>query len=846
MLAFRAPAAGAATLTVAPDADARVSEGNASTNYGTSSTLRVDAGSDPDVESYLRFTVANVSGPIQSARLRLFASSSTGNGPAVSAVTNAWTETGISWGNRPARTGDPQDDKAAIASGAWVEWNVTTLVTGNGTYSFALTGTSTDGVDFGSREGSNKPSLVLEIGTAVDTGPPTAPSGLTATATGPTRVDLSWTASSDDQGIASYDVYRGGAFLATSAGPGTTYSDTSVAPSTTYSYHLVARDTAGKLSGPSTAAQATTPAGSPTPITQTFTAAADARVSEASSGTNYGSATALRVDAGSDPDVESFLRFSVGSLSGTVQSALLRVYASSGTADGPAAYSTSPNWQEAGITWSTRPARTSGPTDDKGSIASGRWIEWNVTPLVTAGASSFVLAGTSTDGVDFQSREAANKPQLLVTTGNPVPDAEPPSAPEHLTATAPTATRVNLSWEASRDDVGVTGYDVYRNEAFLVSVGAETTTTDQTVAASTTYAYHVLARDASGKLSEPSNTATVTTPGASADPVIAAAGDIACAPNSSSYNGGLGTSTACRQRFTSDLLVAGGYAAVLALGDLQYPGGAFDDFRASYDPTWGRVKTITKPVPGNHEYDTPGAAGYFSYLAPRPAGPDEGVLASTSAPGTSSRSTATAQHRRRVRRRLPAGDLAASGSRGSPDRLHARLLAPSAVQLRPEAARRPCRRSGGALRRAGVDVVLAGHDHDYERFAPQGADGAARHRARRPRVRRRHRRGELRQRQLPDREQPGPPEHHVRRARAHAARHQLRLAVRSRGGEDVHRLGLDGLPLTTWTFASGTSRTAEAPGLLRRIPFGGCPRSAPRGLDDGSRPRSPSPRWRRR
>jgi acid phosphatase type 7 len=724
MLAIRAPAAGAATLTVAPDADARVSEGNASTNYGTSSTLRVDAGSDPDVESYLRFTVANVSGPIQSARLRLFASSSTGNGPAAFAASNAWTETGINWGNRPAMTGDPQDDKAAIASGAWVEWNVTALVTGNGTYSFALAGTSTDGIDFGSREGSNKPSLVLEIGTAVDTGPPTAPSDLTATATGPTRVDLSWTASLDDQGISSYDVYRGGAFLATSAGPGTTYSDTSVAPSTTYSYHLIARDTAGRLSGPSTAAQATTPAGSPTPITQTFTAAADARVSESSSGTNYGTATTLRVDAGSDPDVESFLRFSVGSLSGTVQSALLRVYASSGTADGPAAYSTSPSWQEAGITWSTRPARSSGPTDDKGSIASGRWIEWNVTPLVAAGASSFVLAGTSTDGVDFQSREAANKPELLVTTANPVPDAEPPSAPANLTAAAPTATRVNLSWEASRDDVGVTGYDVYRDQAFLKSVGAETTTTDQTVVASTPYAYHVVARDASGKLSEPSNTATVTTPETSPDPVIAAAGDIACAPSSSSYNGGLGTSTACRQRFTSDLLVAGVYAAVLALGDLQYPAGAFSDFQASYDPTWGRVKTITKPVPGNHEYQTANASGYYSYFGPAAGDPANGYYSFD----------VGSWHI--VALNSNCSSISGGCGAGSPQEtwLRADLAAhPTTCALAYWHHPRWSSAGGGTSSMqaiwktaydAGVDVALAGHVHNYERFAPQGATGA--------------------------------------------------------------------------------------------------------------------------
>src|SRR5262245_2405919 len=95
--------------------------------------------------------------------------------------------------------------------------------------------------------------------------------------------------------------------------------------------------------------------------------------------------------------------------------------------------------------------------------------------------------------------------------------------------------------------------------------------------------------------------------------VLAAAGDIACSPNDPSYNGGLGTAAECRMKDTSDLLVGAGYDAVVLLGDDQYESGAFADFLASYDPTWGRVKAITRPAPGNHEYNTPGAAGYYQY-----------------------------------------------------------------------------------------------------------------------------------------------------------------------------------------------------------------------------------------
>src|SRR5204862_5178406 len=98
------------------------------------------------------------------------------------------------------------------------------------------------------------------------------------------------------------------------------------------------------------------------------------------------------------------------------------------------------------------------------------------------------------------------------------------------------------------------------------------------------------------------------------DPVIAAAGDIACDPTSGSFNGGSGTSTACHEKATSDLLLQNPVDAVLTLGDNQYESGSLAAFKASYDPTWGRVYAMTHPALGNHEYETSGASGYFSYF----------------------------------------------------------------------------------------------------------------------------------------------------------------------------------------------------------------------------------------
>lgn len=53
-------------------------------------------------------------------------------------------------------------------------------------------------------------------------------------------------------------------------------------------------------------------------------------------------------------------------------------------------------------------------------------------------------------------------------------------------------------------------------------------------------------------------------------------------------------------------------AAVLVLGDAQYPNGKLEDFQRSYDPSWGRFKNITWPVPGNHEDWGSQAGGYFA------------------------------------------------------------------------------------------------------------------------------------------------------------------------------------------------------------------------------------------
>ena len=117
------------TVRALPDADAMVKEGSPSSNYVEQcrpSRRRRDRPGRRELPGSL---VSGLSGgPVQSARLRLWATSATTNGPAAYSTTNAWAEGGaggITWATRPARTSPPTDDKASVPGGAWVEFDVT-------------------------------------------------------------------------------------------------------------------------------------------------------------------------------------------------------------------------------------------------------------------------------------------------------------------------------------------------------------------------------------------------------------------------------------------------------------------------------------------------------------------------------------------------------------------------------------------------------------------------------------------------------------------------------------------------------------------------------------------------
>ena len=249
------------------------------------------------------------------------------------------------------------------------------------------------------------------------------------------------------------------------------------------------------------------------------------------------------------------------------------------------------------------------------------------------------------------------------------------------------------------------------------------------------------------------------------DPIIAAAGNIACDPNNPAFNGGAGTASACRMRYVSNLLLKKGgvprYRLVLGLGDMQYVCGGLAAYRQSYGPTWGRVLSVTRPVVGDKDYrstanapggtdctDPPGhAAGFFGYFGPTKPYllTNAGSVAGSGAfysfnfprgctPGPGKRCwhlIALNGNCRKAPGCVPGTDQY--------DWLQSDLTAHPNLRYRCTIAfwhwpRFTSGKHGNdptydpiwrLLYARGVDIVLNAHDHDYERFAPQNPNGVA-------------------------------------------------------------------------------------------------------------------------
>ena len=167
---------------------------------------------------------------------------------------------------------------------------------------------------------------------------------------------------------------------------------------------------------------------------------------------------------------------------------------------------------------------------------------------------------------------------------------------------------------------------------------------------------------------------------------------------------------------------------VAALGDLAYPKGTVQQFHDCYDATWGVYKNRTRPAPGNHEYYTPAASPYFEYFGSAAGNPGEGyysydlggwhiVVLNSNCDQIKGCGTASPQER------WLQDDLVAHHARCILAYWHHPLFSSG---MDPRHARADQMRAiWWDLYKAGTTIVLNGHEHYYERFAPQDPDGNA-------------------------------------------------------------------------------------------------------------------------
>jgi Calcineurin-like phosphoesterase len=397
--------------------------------------------------------------------------------------------------------------------------------------------------------------------------------------------------------------------------------------------------------------------------TTTLNPVADSHVQADFPTSNYGSSTTLRVDG--SPVSLAYLKFDVQGLSGRPTKATLKVFVpvDSTTSINASAVSNT-TWTEAGLTYNNRPAPTSAPIPSPTPITANTFLSYDVTAYVPGnGLVSFMVDTASSTSKSLPSRENA-------TVAN-------------------------------------------RPQLVLETTTATTTTTTAAP--------------------PPTTTTTSTTPAPSTT-VVALAGDVACGTTEQYYNGGAGTVDKCRMKYTSDLILNMGPQRVFAMGDLQYNSGNLADFQVSYHNSWGRFKDITYPVVGNHEYGTSGAGGYFNYF---------GDAATPRQPGC--RSSCEAYYSFNVGAwhiavingectRINGGvgcavdspqykwldaDLKANPTACTAVLTHKPRWSSSSF-YNPDIAPLV-----DVMYANGVDLLLAGHAHSYERFAPQNPAGNA-------------------------------------------------------------------------------------------------------------------------
>lgn len=364
------------------------------------------------------------------------------------------------------------------------------------------------GCGAGSGSSTNNDGKTNEVANTADTTAPSIPAGLAATATNSSSIGLTWNSSTDNVGVSTYEVYRDNVLLSTTNT--TFFSDSGLNAATQYCYTVRAKDAANNYSALSSQDCESTEAD----------AAVDETGTDCATGIALTSGTPFSGAINPDYDIDYFritanaagkINVTLNVVSGDAQ---LYLYDPSDSLVG----------------WST----TSGTVDEMitnysvGSSATGDYCI-KVMPNILS-LANYNLTAT------FGATGAA--------------DTSAPTVPTGLKVIPASATSMTVTWTASTDNIGVTGYDVYRGGSKIATT-ASLLYSDTTVTASTQYCYSVKAHDATNNNSAATSDVCATTPaaggGTTADSECATTNDTSDAgcplTVGNSVNGSIGTGT---------------------------------------------------------------------------------------------------------------------------------------------------------------------------------------------------------------------------------------------------------------------------------------------------------------
>src|SRR4029077_7946977 len=319
-----------------------------------------------------------------------------------------------------------------FTANTWTSVDATAYVTSNGTFSVEMNSTSTSLKQYSSREGQNPPQLVVEYTPSATVGTLTATAGsgqsaivganfatnLAARATASNGSPVSGavvTFSAPTSGASGTFIGGSTSATVTTGSDGVATAPTLTANATAGSYQV----TASVSSVPTPVPFSLTHTPAPPPATPTAVDVADAYVRSDVPGTNYGTATVLI--GRTSPEIDSYVKFDVGGLSGAPLQAVLRLWIeTTGTTTYKVYQVTDSSWTEGGLTFDSKPA-FGGLLATSGATTAGTWMDLDVTGAVNGnGLVTLGFTSGSTAGKTFGSREdAQHAPQLLLTAQPP-------------------------------------------------------------------------------------------------------------------------------------------------------------------------------------------------------------------------------------------------------------------------------------------------------------------------------------------------------------------------------------------------------------------------------------------